>query len=497
MGYRSTADGSAAAELNDRALTSPPLIVIGLGPGDLARMPAVHRDLLLDADTTVVVRTLRHPASQQLAELRPVVSCDDLYDSEETFDDVYQAIADRVTASAQAGRTIYAVPGSPLVGEFAVGKLLASDQEVELIPSESFVDAILATVGYDPLERGLRIMNGHELPDPLVLDAPTIIGHLDAPAVLADVCSSLSRVLPEGAQVTLCSGIGAADARVLTVSIDEVPADLGGFRTSLFIDTEPAGLFGLVGVSRRLRDECPWDREQTHASLVTHLMEEVAELAEALAALPPEDDGQPDFVAYDGVEEELGDVLLQVLFHANIAAESGAFGIDDVATRLREKLVRRHPHVFGNVVVDGADEVSTNWDRIKEREKGGPAGSLMDGIPAGMAVLERAVKMQRRAAKVGFDWETAGQVLTALSAEIVELKEALSGRGEVADELGDVLFSAVNLARHLGVDPELALRRTSARFEQRFRAMEAEGPLEGLDLAELERRWASAKESSG
>src|SRR5690606_25213384 len=390
--------------------------------------------------------------------------------------------------------TIYAVPGSPMVGEFAVRKLLARHPDAEVVPAESFVDAVLAAVGYDPFDRGLRIINGHELPHPLALDAPTIIGHLDSPEVLADVSASLSRVLPEGAEVTVLANLGADDEQVVTVPVDAVPADLAGFRTSMFVDTDPAGLVGLVGVSRRLRAECPWDRSQTHHSLLRHLLEETYELAEAVSRLP-DDDAEVDYVAYDAVEDELGDVLLQVLFHAAIASESGAFDIDDVATRLREKLVLRHPHVFGDVEVADASEVATNWDRIKREEKGGgDSGGLLDGVPAGMPALDRAEKVQRRAAKVvGLDWEAPTPVLGALRAELDELEQALAEGGDIAHELGDVFFTAVNLARKLELGPEETLRRAVARFETRVRKMEEGGDPAGLSPAELDTRWEAAK----
>lgn len=470
------------------------LIVTGLGPGDLDRLPTAHLSLLTDPGRRVIVRTLHHPAAAQLAEMRPVVTCDDLYQAGDSFEEVYSAIVDRVLALAREGPTIYAVPGSPLVGEFAVRQLLKREPRAEVVPSESFVDAVLAAVGCDPFAAGLRIINGHELPDPLALDCPTIIGHLDAPAVLAEVGASLSRALPEGAGVTLCVGLGSSDEQVLEVEVDRIPAALAGLRTSLFVDAQPAGLYGLIGVSRRLRRECPWDAQQTHTSLVPHLLEEAYELAEAIAALP-EPDTEPDYVAYDGLEEELGDVLLQVLFHANIAAEKGAFGIDDVAARLTAKLVHRHPHVFGDVTVVGADEVASNWEKIKADEK--PSGSLMDGVPQGMPALERAMKLQGRAATVGFDWDEPAQVIEVLGEELSELDRAVEGDGDVAHELGDVLFTVVNLARHLDIDPEVALRRAVGRFQRRFRAMEEMGPVAGLSPDQLEERWRAAKADLG
>jgi len=181
-----------------------------------------------------------------------------------------------------------------------------------------------------------------------------------------------------------------------------------------------------------------------------------------------------------------------VLFHSVIAAEAGAFDIDDVGAELRRKLVRRHPHVFGDVVVDGPEQVRANWERIKREERGGPAPSLLDGIPRGIPALARAVEVQRRARTVGFDWDGPEEVAGRVAEELDELAGAGSVE-ETEHELGDLLFSAVNLARHLGVDPEIALRRAVHRFESRFRSMEAGGPLAGLSLAELDARWEEAK----
>jgi MazG family protein len=377
-----------------------------------------------------------------------------------------------------------------VIGEFVVRRLLESDADVELIVGESFVDAVLARVGYDPLERGLQILNGHDLPDPLVLDKPTIIGQLDKPEILADVCAFAGRVLPEETLVTVLVGVGASDEIVVETTVDEVEAGLAGFRTSLFVDPEPGGLIGAVRTMRVLREECPWDRDQTHQSLIKNLVEESYELIDSIERLGPD----PDWTGYAEVEDELGDVLLQVLFHAAIARQAGAFDIDDAAEVLRQKLVRRHPHVFGDVEVSSAAEVKANWDRIKETERGDvDHDSALDGIPAGMPSLHRAAKIQNRAAKAGFDWDEAAQVLPKVLEELDELSAAISGDGEIEAELGDVLFSIVNLARHLGLDPEIALRGATARFEDRFRRMEQDGPLEGLGLDVLNERWERAK----
>ena len=471
------------------------ITIIGLGPGDLDRVPKPVRSLLEDTATTVVARTIHHPAAAELAGLRPVVFCDDLYESADRFDDVYEAIFERVKGATGDGPVVYAVPGSPMVGEFAVRKLLESGLQVEVVPGESFVDAVLAEMGYDPLDRGLQILNGHELPDPLILDKPTVIGHLDTAQTLSEVLGATSRVLAEDTSVTLLIGVGSGDALVVSAPIHQHDPKLAGIRTSLFIDAEPGGLVGAVRVMRHLREECPWDQEQTHHSLVKNLIEESYELIEAINHLPREG---VDWVAYAAVEDELGDVFLQVLFHEAIARQVGAFDIDGVSEVLRQKLVRRHPHVFGDIDVEGADEVKRNWDRIKAEESGGESadGSVLDGIPTGIPALQRAAKMQNRVARIGFDWERADQVLPKVNEELDELAEAIATGGDVEAEMGDVVFSIVNLTRHLGIDPELALRRANETFERRFRRMEAEGSLDGLDLDGLNERWERAKTDS-
>jgi tetrapyrrole methylase family protein / MazG family protein len=469
------------------------ITIVGLGPGALDRVPSPVRNLLLDTDRQVVARTEHHPAAAELAARRHVVFCDDLYQGHDDFDDVYEAISRRVIEASAAGPVVYAVPGSPLIGEFAVGKILDRAEGVEVVAGESFVDAILSELAYDPLERGLQILDGHDLPDPLVLDKPTIVAHLDRPEVLADVLDAVARVIVPNAPVIALARLGSPDAEVVAALPGEIDVSLAGLRTSLFVDAAPTGLIGAVRVMRRLRSECPWDREQTHHSLVQNLIEETHELIDAISRLPEE---EIDWVAYASVEDELGDVLLQVLFHEAIAREVGAFDIDGAAGVLVEKLIRRHPHVFGDVEVADAEEVKQNWDRIKEEESGA-SESVLDGVPEGLPAVFRAAKIQNRAAKVGFDWSGAAEVLPKLHEELAELEGAISGEGDIDGEVGDLLFSVINLTRHLGVDPEVALRRATARFEARFRRMEKGGPLDGLGLEELDRRWAAAKDELG
>ncbi|MXY76988.1 MAG: nucleoside triphosphate pyrophosphohydrolase [Acidimicrobiia bacterium] len=478
------------------------LIVAGLGPGDLSRTPAGVRAALLDPDRDVILRTAQHPAAAQLAQRRRVTTCDDLYDAGETFDEVYEAIVSRVLAAAEMGPVIYATPGSPLYGERTVAVLRArcraAGRPVELLHAPSFLDEVFSALQLDPTERGFTVLDGRDLPDPLMLHLPTVVFQVDTGPVLDDALRRLGRTLPEGTPVTVLSDLGTEKALVRTYPIGDVPADAANARTSLFLDPPETGLVGAIRAMRRLRKECPWDQRQTHDSLTPYAVEETFELLEAIGRLPHGAPGGDDidYVAYHDVEEELGDVLLQVIFHSNLASETGAFDVEDVAETLRRKLVRRHPHVFGTLEVQDAEEVIANWVEIKAGEK--HRESLMDGVPGNLPGLDRAVKLQKRATRVGFDWPDARSVVGDVEEEIAELVEVID-QGEEADheeadhELGDVLFAVANLARHLGVPPELALRKAVNRFETRFRRMEELDDLAAADLDRLDALWEQAK----
>ena len=473
------------------------LTIVGLGPADLDRTPGHVRALLEDESVAVILRTREHPAAETLAGLRGVTTCDDLYDVHEDFDTLYRAISDRVIASATAGPTVYAVPGSPLVGERSVGLLRTAADEAglatEVLPAESFIDVVCAAARIDPLFDGVRVLDGRDMPRIMWLDCPTIIGHVDLPVVLADVKARLQAILPSDTEVGLATDLGSATGSLEWVALDDLDIQRAGYRVSLVVPAIEAGLLGAVEVVRRLREECPWDRNQTHHSITHNLVEEAYELAEALSALSTDaPGGEVDYGAYADVEEELGDVLFQVLFHATMGEEASAVTLDGIGAVLRAKLVRRHPHVFGDVAVSSADEVVANWDVIKAGEK--QRESRLDGVASGMPPLARAHKIQERAARAGFDWSALQPVRDKLDEELSELDES-DAEHERLHELGDVLFTVINLARHLDVDPALALRRTTARFEERFRSMEQLADLDGLSLEELDALWERVKRS--
>ncbi|MCX7598801.1 MAG: nucleoside triphosphate pyrophosphohydrolase [Armatimonadetes bacterium] len=249
----------------------------------------------------------------------------------------------------------------------------------------------------------------------------------------------------------------------------------------------------LVEIMRRLRgpDGCPWDRQQDHRSMRGFFVEEVCEALEAL-----DDEDWPRFCA------ELGDVMLQVVFHAQLAAEAGHFDIRDALRVINDKLRRRHPHVFGDLEVESAEEVLVNWEHIKRGEPGEERRSVLDGVPKGLPALQRAADVQRRAARVGFDWPEIAPVWEKVQEELGELGAAAEtgDAREIEAELGDLLFAVVNLARFLKVDPEQALRGAVRRFEERFRTVERQAAEQGRDLcsmglAEMDELWEAAKES--
>ncbi|MCB8933116.1 MAG: nucleoside triphosphate pyrophosphohydrolase [Chthonomonadaceae bacterium] len=252
--------------------------------------------------------------------------------------------------------------------------------------------------------------------------------------------------------------------------------------------SEPSELESVVHVADRLLGPggCPWDQEQTHESLKRHLLEETYEVLEAI------DSGSSEALC-----EELGDLLLQPVMHAQMASLRGEFDIQEVARRLRDKLVRRHPHVFGPLSVEDADEVLRNWDAIKRQEKGGEPASILEGVPRGMASLLRAFEISKRAARAGFEWPNLEAVFAKLAEEETELRGALDDGDpkRVEDEVGDLLFTAVNIARWAGVEPEDALRKMLHRFTDRFMAIErsATKPLAELSAEEWDALWEQSK----
>ncbi|HEX7165362.1 MAG TPA: nucleoside triphosphate pyrophosphohydrolase [Acidimicrobiales bacterium] len=474
------------------------VVVVGLGP---AGPDLVTPETLAAVERVAVrfVRTTRHPsASVMPAGTR---SFDDLYEGADAFADVYRGIADELAdAAARYGEVLYAVPGSPRVLERSVELLLGDDRvEVDVLPAVSFLDLVWARLGVDPFEDGVRLVDAHRFAERAAGErGPLLVAHCHANWVLSDVKLAFERETPERAVVL--QRLGLPDERVVEVAWDELDRGVeADHLTTVWVPTAaaPVGaeLVRFAEVVRRLREECPWDRQQTHQSLARYAIEETYEVVEAIAQV----DEDPGAASYSALEEELGDLLLQVFLHAAVAAQAGEFTIADVANAITEKMIRRHPHVFGDVAVDDAAHVARNWDEIKAAEKGRDGGGdarkgALDGVPGALPALTYAAELGRKAAKVGFDWTDPDGVWAKVAEELDELRAEPGS----AAELGDVLFAVTNLARHLGHDPEAALRGAAAKFRHRFEVVERLAgergiELAGAGLAALDELWDEAK----
>jgi tetrapyrrole methylase family protein/MazG family protein len=342
------------------------------------------------------------------------------------------------------------------------------------------------------------LIDGHEFTTAAAGDSgPMLVAHAHANWVLSDI-----KLAVEGATgdepVVILQRLGTPEQQVVTTTWAELDRTVeADHLTCIYIPHlgSPVGasLVRFHLLARTLREQCPWDQKQTHESLIKYLLEETYEVVDALQALDPE---QPS--TDSALIEELGDLLYQIEFHATIAEQQGRFTMTDVVDAIHDKLVRRHPHVFGSVVADDAETVVANWDAIKHEEKG--RTSVFDGIAMSQPSLSYAYHVQRKAAKVGFDWPDVGGALPKIAEEVTELTDAVAAgdAGRVDDELGDLLFAVVNVARHLDVEPEAALRVATHKFRRRFEAVEKLATERGIvmshaGLAVLDSLWDEVK----
>jgi tetrapyrrole methylase family protein/MazG family protein len=477
-------------------VNQPTITVVGLGPGGTEHVTSETLRLIDDLPHRYL-RTGRHPSAGVVSAAETL---DRFYELADTFDEVYRAIVEHLVAEAtRHSHILYAVPGSPFVLERTV-RLLMDDERVtaDVRPAMSFLDVAYARLGLDPIEAGIRLIDGHEFATAAAgYGGPMLIAHAHANWVLSDIKLAAESADPD-TPVVIMQRLGTEDealVRSTWANLDKaVEAD---HLTSVFVPglgapvaTELARFHELA---RTLRERCPWDREQTHESLVRYLVEETYELIDALHALDPDDPSSDEALI-----EELGDVLYQIEFHATIAEQQGRFTMADVARTVHDKLVRRHPHVFADVEVDDADQVATNWETIKRQEK--QRGSVFDGVASSQPALSYADAIQRRAAKVGFDWPDVHGALPKVAEEAAELVDAGDDPERLADELGDLLFAVVNVARHLGAEPETALRAATQKFRDRFARVEELAAAHGVTLADaglaqLDAWWVSAKKA--
>jgi len=474
------------------------IVVVGLGPAGADLLVPAARAALTRTPVRFA-RTARHPAVEELAPYgMTFIAFDDVYERAPDPEAVYREIVDTLVAAAhERGAVAYAVPGSPVVAERTVVLLRererAGDVELEVVPGLSFADLAWARLGVDPLA-GARVLDGRAL-DPAALEAggPVLLAQLDTALVLSDVKLALLEHVGPDHEVVLLHHLGRPDEQVVRVPLADADRVLApDHLTALFVDLPAGGAdaFGaLLALSRRLRGPggCPWDAEQTHHSLTRYLLEESYEVVDAIEALPadaPGGDDAIDTATWAALADELGDLLFQVVFHAVLAEEADAFTATDVAQGIHDKLVRRHPHVFGDVDVETAGDVVRNWEQIKKDERG--SDSLVDSVPAGLPALLYTHKLFRKAASVGLDPSDRDDAVATIAAALDALRApdaALPDAAEAA--VGDVLAGAVALARAGGVDAESALRGWAARYRDHFQRMEALARARGLDLAAL------------
>jgi tetrapyrrole methylase family protein / MazG family protein len=489
------------------------IIIVGLGPGD-DRYVTAHTVSVIESVPNRFVRTRHHPSAHLVPEAQ---SFDHLYEQADSFDEVYREIASHLLAQTDQGDDlVYAVPGSPLILERTVALLRSEHPDRCVIhPAMSFLDLLYARLGIDPVETGVKLVDGHQFAVAAAgYTGPMIVAHTHADWVLSEI--KLAAEEADGSEpVAICQRLGTAQEQIVWTTWEDLDRSVtADHLTSLWIP----GLGTPVGaeylrfheLTRTLREQCPWDIEQTHQSLIPHLIEETYEVVDAIGGLNSDDPATDEHLI-----EELGDLLYQIEFHARIAEEQGRFTIADVARGIHDKLVRRHPHVFPpephslaggesvgteNLLHNPTDSagVLANWEEIKKLEKG--RTSIFEGIPAGLPALAYARKLQSKASKMGFDWPDRHGPLAKIAEETAEVEAAVSaGDSEgVTDELGDLLFSVVNLARHLDVEPESALRSAANRFRERASIVEQLAAETGINLATaplatLEELWETAK----
>ncbi|WP_099158891.1 nucleoside triphosphate pyrophosphohydrolase [Virgibacillus ndiopensis] len=473
--------------------------VLGLGAGDINQLPLGVYKKLTDTENTIYVRTLDHPVVKTLErEGVKFESYDKVYEAQDQFADVYQSIVDDLLEKAKQSTIIYAVPGHPMLAEKTVQLLLEQNEiTVEVSGGQSYLDALFTTLKIDPID-GFQFVDGTSFErSQLEFRQHIVFCQVYDRFIASEVKLALLEDLPPDYQVTIVEAAGSKQEKVTTVPLEELDHSLEiSNLTSVYIPPVKANHLNhkfarLREVIAQLRgpNGCPWDQAQTHETLREYAIEEVYELIDAI-------DEQDD----EGIVEELGDILLQVMLHSQIGEDNGYFMIDDVIQSITDKMIHRHPHVFSDTTVDSVDDVYQNWDKLKQEEKGDTRKSVLDGVPKSLSALARAAKLQHKAAKVGFEWDSVDGVWEKFAEELEEVKEAIKEKetDKIESELGDLLFVLANLSRYYKINPEIALNRTNQKFISRFSYIEAK--LEQLgkniseaSLEEMDNYWNKAK----
>ncbi|KXA12772.1 MazG family protein [Clostridium perfringens] len=477
---------------------------MGLGPGAYEAL-TIGALKELKNNKNIYFRTEKHPTVDFLKdEGIKFESYDHAYEKYDSFDDVYKYIAeDLITKIKDDEDLIYAVPGHPLVAEKSVVNLIELCKEnniqYEVLPAVSFVDAMMEALQVDPIE-GVKIIDAFDMKNQ-ILDkrVGTIITQVYNNFIASEVKLRLLEGYEDDTEIIFVRAAGVEGLE----SIRKIPLyeldwqeDID-YLTSIYIPKDLGNkkdFQDLLDIIETLRNPggCPWDREQTHESLKSALLEECYEVIDAIEN---EDE--------DALIEELGDVLLQIVFHASIGKEDGYFDIMDVIGGISNKMINRHPHVFGNEEANTSEQVLVNWDEIKKEEKGiKTLTEEMQNIAKSLPATTRAYKVQKKAKKVGFDWDDVNCAMDKVKEELNEIKEVYNceDKSIIEGEVGDLLFACINVARFLEVDGELALDKTIKKFINRFSYIENEAiknnkNLKDMTLEEMDKLWEEAKTS--
>ncbi|MDR3541894.1 MAG: nucleoside triphosphate pyrophosphohydrolase [Desulfosporosinus sp.] len=472
------------------------LHVIGLGPSGLEQLTLGNYRRICGAKK-IFVRTLQHPCVQELmAEGVLIDSFDDIYVTEPSFEAVYERITEQLRNELHKGsEVIYAVPGHPMVAEKTIQLIeerLAQEYEVVIHPAMSFVEEIFRVLKFDPID-GVLIRNYDALKNVgLTGQEWLIIPQVYNKLIASEVKLDLMTAYPDDAWVYVVQALGTPLEQVDKLPLYEMDHGTYDHLTTIVLppNSEVSSFFKLAKVMATLRSKegCAWDREQTHETLKPCLIEESYEVLDAIE--------KQDMY---NLCEELGDLLLQVVFHAQVASEANEFELQDVLHGIIQKLIRRHPHVFGKEKAETADDVILTWDRIKKEEKAdGNEEAAFFKDPLGLPALMLASATQRRVAKVGFDWSDLEGPWGKVQEELQELKSALADGIGIREELGDLIFAVVNLSRFLKLDAEEVLRDTIHKFQSRFLKMVELSQKDFLDfqqlpLDEMDVYWEKAK----
>ncbi len=471
------------------------LTITGLGPGQIDDLSRRAWQSLENA-STVYLLTAQLPCVPNLPQSANYHDFDHLSGD---FESITAAIVD----AAKSGDVVYAVPGDPLVGQSTVTPLLAAARqehiEVEIINGISFVEPVLKLVEHKTSD-GLQLQNAAAIANmhhpPLNPDTPALLLGVYSREIAAGIKQVLMNQYPADFSVKLIHSAGDSSALVETLPLSEITAGKRfSHQTALYIpalgDLASFESFQEVVAHLRSPDGCPWDRKQTHKSLRPFLLEEAYEVLETI-----DSENAAELCA------ELGDLMLQIVLHVQVAVDEGEFYMGDVIRHINHKMIRRHPHVWGDVDVQGdPQQVLSNWEEIKRAEnseQGKVRQSLLDGIPNGLPALLVAHKYQEKVAKVGFDWPDVKGVEDKIREEIEEIHTAASNEERIK-EIGDVMFVLVNWLRWLGADdPESVLRETNAKFYRRFRYVENAAAANGKSLTdytldEMDVFWEAAK----